>query len=195
MVRAIHPSEHNKIRSRSFKMSRSSVAHSYVQNQQQSPWIDDPFQLGTHAFKELKPMSHQRNLDDYIQELVASYGKHYDDHYELDLDKLSSPYQLELASLYIESIDREIEWACYGKDQTLNSDFLCALLSMLKDSTHETRLNFAQVTTRNILVYYKDTLQKLLDEGCELYFNNEMHEAGYRADYDQDHGDIVWGKF
>lgn len=176
-------------------MRNSSVAHSYVQNQQPSSWIDDPFQLGTDAFKGLKPMSHQRNLDDYIQELVACYGKRHSDHYELDLDKLSSPYQLELASLYIESIDREIEWACYGADESINSEFLCALLSMLKDSTPKTRLNFAQVTTRNVLIYYKDTLKKLLDEGCDLYFNNEMHEAGYRADYDREHGDIVWGKF
>ena len=176
-------------------MNNLSVAHSYVQNQQPSSWIDDPFQLGTHAFKGLKTMSHQRNLDDYIQELVASYGKHCSDSYELDLDKLSSPCQLELAQLYIESIDREIEWACYGDDQTLNSEFLCALLAMLKDSTPKTRLNFAQVTTRNVLIYYKETLQNLLNEGCDLYFTNEMHEAGYRADYDRDNGDVIWGKF
>lgn len=175
-------------------MNVISLAHTHVQNQQQSSWIDDPFQVGTHAFKGLKPMNHQRNLDDYLQELVYSYGKHVGDNYELDLDKLSSPCQLELARLYIESIDREIEWACYGEDQTLNSDFLCALLAMLKDSTAKTRFNFAQVTTRNVLVYYKDTLQKLLDEGCELYFCNEMHEAGYRSSYDDEHGDVVWDK-
>ena len=91
-------------------MNRSSVAQSHVQNQQPSSWIDDPFQIGTQAFKGLKPMSHQRNLDDYIQELIASYGKHCSDHYELDLDKLSSPYQLELASLYIESMNVRVQF-------------------------------------------------------------------------------------
>lgn len=174
-------------------MNELSLTHSNAQKQ--SSWIDDPFQLGTKAFKGLRPMSHQRNLDDYIQELIASHGKNCLDHYELDLDKLSSPMQLEFAHLYIESIDREIEWACYGDDQTLNSDFLCAMLSMLKDSNPKTRDNFAQVTTRNILIYYKDTLQKLLDEGCTIYFANEMNEAGYRSSYDDEHGDVVWGKF
>lgn len=176
-------------------MNRSSLAHNYVQKQQPSSWIDDPFQLGTHAFKGLKPMSHERNLDDYIQELVACYAKYHGDHYELSLEKLSTPSQLEFARLYIESIDRDIEWACYGEDQTLNSEFLCAMLAMLKDSTAKTRANFAQVTTRNILAYYKTTMQDLLDKGCYLYFTNEMHEAGYRAEYDPEHGDVVWGKF
>lgn len=175
-------------------MNKSSVAHAVAQNQPVSSWSDDPFNL-KGAFAGVANMSHERNLDDFIQELVGSYGVYKDDHYDLDLEKLSSPYQLELARLYIESIDREIEWACYGDDQSLNSEFLCALLAMLKDSTPKTRAKFAQVTTRNILIYYKETLQNLLDIGCDVYFNNEMNEAGYRADYDPEHGDVVWGKF
>lgn len=172
-------------------MNVVSLSHNYAKKQIKPSWNDDPFDL-KGAFAGVAKMSYERNLDDFIQELVSSYGVHCQDHYELFLDKLSSPYQLELAALYIESIDREIEWACYGEDQTLNSDFLCALLSMLKDSTPKTRANFAQVTTRNILIYYKDTLQNLLDIGCEAYFNNEMHEAGYRAEQDMEHGDVVW---
>lgn len=176
-------------------MNLNSLSHDHVKNQQQSSWTDDPFQLGTSIFKGLNSMTHKRNLQDFIQELIESYGKHCSDHYELNLDNLSSPLQLELAQLYIESINREIEWACYGDDQTLNSDFLCALLSMLKDSTPKTRLNFAQVTTRNILIYYKETLQNLLDEGCDTYFTNRMNDADFRSDYDQVYGDVVWGKF
>lgn len=176
-------------------MNRQSVAHSYVQNQQPSSWIDDPFQLGTHAFKGLKPMSHKRNLDDFVQELVASYGIYCQDHYDLSLDMLTEEEQDSLVHLYIESIDREIEWACYGEDESINSDFLCAMLSMLKNNNEETRENFAVITRRNLLAYYKKSLEELLHEGCDLYFRNEMHEAGYRADYDQEHGDVVWGKF
>lgn len=176
-------------------MNRSSVAHNYVQNQQQPSWIDDPFELGTHAFKGLKPMSHKRNLEDYIQELVASYGIYCQDHYDLRLEMLTEEEQEELVSLYIESIDREIEWACYGADESINSDFLCDMLSMLKLNTPESREKFAETTRRNLRDYYKSVLEELLVTGCDTYFTNEMGEAGYRSDYDNEHGDVVWGKF
>lgn len=170
----------------------NALSLAYSNAQKQSSWIDDPFETKGFVTGVTKMSDHVRNLNDYTQELVYSYGKHIGDNYELDLDKLSSPYQLELARLYIESIDREIEWACYGEDQTLNSDFLCAMLSMLKDSNPKTRANFAQVTTRNILTYYKDTLQEILDTACNDYYCNEMNQAGYRAEQDMDHGDVVW---
>lgn len=176
-------------------MNVNSVAHSYVQNQQPSSWIDDPFQLGTHAFKGLKPMSHQRNLDDYIQELVAQRGKYCSDHYELTLAMLTEEEQDQLVHLYIESIDREIEWACYGTDESINSSFLCDMLSMLKLNTEESRQKFAETTRRNLLGYYKSTLEDLLVTGCDIYFNCEMNEAGYRAHHDLDNGDVIWGKF
>lgn len=176
-------------------MNKNSLAHSRAQNQQQSSWIDGPFLSGTHAFKGLKPMSHQRNLDDYIQELVSQRGKYCSDHYELTLSMLAEEEQDKLIHLYIESIDREIEWACYGTDESINSDFLCDMLSMLKLNTEESRQKFAETTRRNLLVYYQDTLNQLLTTGCDIYFTNEMNEAGYRPEYDQNNGDVVWGQF
>lgn len=172
-------------------MNAISLAYSNTQKQEKSSWNDDPFDL-KKGFTGVTSLSHHRNLTDYALELVASFGKRKDGQYELTIDMLSSPYQLELARLYIESIDRDIEWACYGEDQTLNSDFLCALLAMLKDSTAKTRANFAQVTTRNILLYYKDTLQATIDVACSDYYSNEMNEFGYRSEVDLDHGDEVW---
>jgi len=173
-------------------MNKLSLAYSNTKNQ--SSWNDDPF--GIKGFVTgVTPLSHQRSLEDYAQELVASYGEFIGNQYEISLEKLSSPYQLELARLYIESIDREIEWACYGEDQTLNSDFLCAMLAMLKDSTPKTRSNFAQVTTRNILIYYKDTLQEILDTACHHYYCNEMNEAGYHSEQNIEHGDYHWRKY
>jgi len=173
-------------------MNALSLAYSTTQKQQQeSSWSDDPFEY--KGFTGVTRLSeHTRNLNNYTDELVYSYGKHVGDNYELDLDKLSSPCQLELARLYIESIDREIEWACYGEDQTLNSDFLCAMLAMLKDSNPKTRAKFAQVTTVNVLKYYHNSLQEILNSACEDYFCKEMSEAGYHSNQDMDNGDIVW---
>ena len=91
-------------------MNALSLAYSNAQKQQS--WIDDPFEFKGFVTGVTKISDHQRNLNDYLQELVYSYGKHIGDNYELDLNKLSTPCQLELARLYIESIDREIEWAC-----------------------------------------------------------------------------------
>lgn len=172
-------------------MNQFSVAHNNIKNQHSS-WIDDPFDLKGFVTGVTKISDHQRNIRDYALEMVGSFGKFKEDYYELDFEMLSMPYQLELARLYIESIDREIEWACYGDDQTLNSDFLCALLAMFKDNTPKTRANFAKITLQNILIYYKETLQNLLNTACNEYYCNEMHESGYRAEYDLNHGDIIW---
>lgn len=173
-------------------MNALSLAYFNPEKQTSPSWTDDPFDFKGLVTGVTKLSNHERNLNDYTEELVYSYAKNVGDNYELDLDKLSSPCQLELARLYIESIDREIEWACYGEDQTLNSDFLCALLAMLKDNTPHSRAKFAQVTTVNVLKYYKETLQNLLDTACQDYFCKEMDEAGYRCEQDMDHGDLVW---
>lgn len=172
-------------------MSVFSLAHSNAQNQQRN---DDHFGFNNNGFVNgvTRMSDHVRSLNDYTIELVSSHAKRYSDHYELELQNLPSQSQLELARLYIESIDREIEYACYGEDQTLNSDFLCAMLAMLKDNTPAARAKFAQVTIRNILVSYKSELQELLDTACDELFSNEMNEAGYRADYDYDNGDMIW---
>lgn len=172
-------------------MNELSLAHQYAQNQQKPSWKDDPFDLKGFV-TGVKPLSHQRKLEEYAQELVASYGEFIGNQYELNLEKLSSPYQQELLQLYIESIDREIESAPYGKDQSINSDYLCAMLAMLKDSTPKTRAKFAQITTRNLLDYYNDALQGVLDEACHDLHCNEMTNADYYLEQDLEHGDYSW---
>lgn len=172
-------------------MNALSLAYSNAQKQQS--WIDDPFDL-KGLVTGVTPVSHQRSLEDYAMELVSNFAKYHDDHYELDLDMLPTSYKLELTRRYIESIEREIEWACYGEDQTINSEFLCAMLAMLKDSNPQTRMNFAQVTTRNLLEYYKEPLQDLINIACNELFCAEMHEAGFRGSRDVEHGDFVWSK-
>lgn len=172
-------------------MNNVSLSHTHVKNQ--SSWIDDPF--GLKGFiKGVVPLCHERNLEDYANEIVANYAIFNGNGYELFIDKLSTPYQLELARHYIESIDREIEWACYGDDQSIDSEFLCALLAMLKNSTQQTREKFAQVTTKNILTYYKDKLQEILDEACHQLYCNEMSEAGFRCEQDMEDGSFVWNR-
>lgn len=175
-------------------MNKQSLQHRPIENQQQSSWTDDPFEL-KGAFKGLTVVTNARNLTEYAQELAYDYGKYVDGYYALDLNSIASPYQLELARLYIESIDRDIENACFGEDQTLNSDFLCSMLAMLKDSTPKTRANFAQVTTRNILAYYKEPLQYVLDEACHDLLCNMQSEIGQHSYQDKDSGEIFWSKY
>lgn len=176
-------------------MNELSLTHSYTQNQHQTTsWIDGPFSSEGLVAGVTKVSNHIRNLNDYTQDLVSSYAKYHKNHYELTLDMLSSSYKLELARLHIESIDREIEWACYGEDQTINSDFLCAMLAMLKENNPKTRENFSQVTSRNILIYYKNTLNELLKKACDDFYSNEMEKSSYRADIYEDYGVVAWNE-
>ena len=170
-------------------MNRLSLA--YCNAQKQSSWIDDPFDLKGFV-TGVTPLSNQNSLENYAIDLVSSYGEFIGDNYELNFEKLSSPYQFELARLYIESIDREIEMACYGDNPDLNSDFLCAMLVMLKDNSPKSRANFAQITLKNIVIYYKETLQEILDNAASNLYRNEMNSAGYHCEQDMDHGDVVW---
>lgn len=176
-------------------MNNSSVAYSYVQNQQTSSWIDDPFQVGTHVFKDLKPMSNKKQLSDYAEELVSQYAKYECDQYELTLNMLPEDEQNELVRRYIESTDREINECIYGDDFTINSSFTCALLAMLKDDCKETRESFADITRKNTLLYYKDSLDEELETACDNFLHMQMNEQGLYAHQDREHGDIVWGKF
>ncbi len=175
-------------------MNKPSLSHTHEQNQPGS-WSDEMFLTGDFSFKGTKPVSNATNLSGYLLGLVISHAKYDGDHYELNIGMLPEDDRNELARLYIESIDREIEYACYGDDESINSSFLCALLSMLKDDTQETRDNFAQVTRDNILVHYKDTLNELLDKACDEYLSDSMNEQGLYAHQDKDNGDVAWGKF
>lgn len=174
-------------------MNERSLTHNVIKNQQRPSWIDDPFDLKGFV-TGVTPLTYQKSLEEFALELVNSYAEFIGNQYELNLDRISSPYQLELVRLYIESIDREIEWACYGNDQSINSEFLCAMLAMLKNSTPHTRTAFAQVTTRNLIEYYKDELQKILDTACHDLHCAEMNESGYYSTQCQNDGEYYWSK-
>lgn len=155
---------------------------------------NNPFNLETNV-KGLTAVNHQRNLSNYAEELVANYATYSCDQYELSLEMLPDEEQNEFARLYIESIDREIEWACYGEDESINSDYLCALLAMLKNDCDQTRKNFAKVTRKNILVYYNNSIQEIIDEACNNYLSNRMNEQGFYTNREIGGCDIVWSKF
>lgn len=63
---------------------------------------------------------------------------------------------------------------------------------MLKGDSQENREKFAEVTRKNIIIYYKKFLQEVLDAACNDYHLYMMNEQSLYARYDMDHGDIVW---
>jgi hypothetical protein len=175
-------------------MNRSSLSHSHIKNQQSS-WIDDPFQLGTNVIKGLRPMIHKRDLSDFAQDLVGQYAKFDGNSYILNVSDLSETDQNELIRLYLEFSDRDLSECLYGDDFTINSNFTCALLSMLKDDSEKSKQHFADVTLTNLLIYFKDSLNEILGASCDNLLHVQMNDQGYYAQEDQEHGDIFWGKF
>lgn len=146
-------------------MNKISLSHVTMPNQQQSSRNGD-FYAGS-AY-----MNHEKNLYQFCQCLVSVHNQNYDPRLELDIDMLSDEEQNKLALLYIESLEREIEWACYGEDESINSSFLCALLAMLQNNTDETRENFAEITRKNVLIYYKKSLDEMLSNAMGIYLND-----------------------
>jgi hypothetical protein len=171
-------------------MSSNSVPYNNIRMQE---WINDPFRLGSNV-KGLTGMSHKRNLENYAEQLVSHSGKYEDGQYELSFSELADHEQNELAYLYIEATDREVNECIYGNDFSINNDFTCALLAMLQDDCEETRERLSNVTRKNIITYYEKSLQTVLDDACECYMHSSNNDRGYYAHQDLEHGDIVWSK-
>lgn len=149
------------------------------------------------SLKERNYMSHERRLYDFTQELAHRYGNYdtCDDVQILALEDLPAHEQSKLLQLFIESIDREIETeAILGHDYSINSDYNCSLLFFLDRDSPENSANLAEVIKKNLITYYRDLLQKELDQACEDYTRalqeaNEPHNLGdYYYDLDRDCG-------
>jgi hypothetical protein len=151
--------------------------------------------LNTHYVKGLTNVNHQKNLDHYARDLVVSYSRYDSDGYNLFLDDLTDSDKFELARLYIECNDRDIGECVHGNDLSIDNDYTCALLAMLKDDCATTRQRFAQITQKNIILYYKKSLQNILDLACDSYLLDINNENGFYSRIDDEHGDVIWGKY
>ncbi len=175
-------------------MNTISLMHNTIQNQQQTSWIDDPFEL-KGKFTGVMNVNHQRNLQDYAYELVSTYGKYDYDSCELNLSNIPAEEQNELARLYIEATGRDIAECVNGTDFSIENDYTCALLAMLQNDSVSTRRHFAAITRNNIISYYTDVLQEEIDRQCNNFMHSLHNELDMHSHQDRDHGDVVWGKF
>lgn len=164
-----------------------------MQNQYSS-WNDDPFELNG-AVKGVTSLSNSRNLYFYAEELVSTYAKFDGECYNITFSDLPDYAKNELSRLYMEFTDRDTGECVHGEDLSIDNDYTCALLSMLKNDCHETRQAFAEITRKNIISYYESSLQKLLDGSCHDYLHNQNNEIGYFSHQSQETGDVVWSRF
>lgn len=159
----------------------------------QSSWNDDPFDF-KGDFAGVASLSHEKRLFNYTDELVANYGKLIQDEYKLPLETLPEFEQNELARLYLEYTDRDLTECVNGNDLSIDNEYTCALLNMLKDDCQKNRDALSSIMRKNIISYYAESLQDLLNTSCDDYLNNAMNEDGYYADRDMEHGDFSWSK-
>jgi hypothetical protein len=151
--------------------------------------------MQSHAGKGLSNMKYKRSLSSFSESLVSLFATYDGDGYTLNFSDLPDEEQNELARLYIDSTGRDVVECVNGKDFSLDNDYISALLLMLKDNSRENREHFAEVTRKNIIIYYEQSLQELIDEACDTYMLNMNHENNYYSHIDQDHGDIYWSRY
>ncbi len=174
-------------------MNKAMLSHNYTRNQESS-WNDDPFDL-KGKFAGAASLSNEQKLQNFTEELVAHYAKYIGGQYELPLNSMAEFEQNELARLYLETTDRDMSECVYGNDFSINNEYSCAIVNLLGDDCQQNRDALSTIIMANIVSYYSDTLQKLINESCDNYLNNTMNENGYHAHRDLDSGDVVWGKF
>ncbi len=174
-------------------MIKPMLSHNHTQNQESS-WNDDPFDL-KGKFAGAASLNHEQNLYNFTQELVSHYAKYIDGQYELSLYSMAEFEQNELVRLYLETTDRDMSECVYGNDFSINNEYSCAIVNLLGDDCQQNRDALSTIIRANIVKYYEDTLQKLINEACDNYLNDTMNENGYHAHRDMNSGDVVWGKF
>lgn len=174
-------------------MSTSSVEHSFNKNQQKSSWIDDPFDMKDTVIG-MTPMSNENRLNFFAQFLVGEYGTYNFDSCTINLSDVPEDDQNNLVRLYIESKGRELTECVNGNDFSIDNEYSCALLSLLQNDCKKTREHFAEVTRKNILIYYSKSLQVLLDTAAHNYLCDLNNEAGYFYEQDRDTGEVFWSK-
>lgn len=170
-------------------MSASIVYQDF--NAKQTSRNDDPFNL-RGAFKGLDMSKHQNNLDKYIANIADDYATENRDGMSLDLSMLPKQETDKLLRLYIESIDRETENAHLGLDESANSSFYCALQAMLADNNEDTKQQLADTINANMLEYYKEVLNRLLEDGCNKLFAYRMEGEGFYLARDEQEGSYYW---
>lgn len=174
-------------------MNKTSLT--YVNTRNQTTFKEDPFDIGLGFTQGTSMLGHERQLELYAEELVGRFAKYQCEEYTLDTEKLPQVELSELTRLYLESIDREFETeAILGKDCSINNDYNCALLALLKENNQENRDRLAEITMRNFTTYYDKELQEILNDACMSYLFYTNQEAGYRLYQDDEHGDFLWGK-
>lgn len=175
-------------------MLNNSVEQTFVKNQQQSSWNDDPFSVrGTAMGFAL--MNNEQKLNYFAQELVGEYGKYSFDSCTINLSNIPPDEQNKLVSLYIDYTGRELTECVNGQDFSIDNQYSCVLLAMLNNNCKETRDDFAEVTRKNILAYYSKSLQELLDTAALNYLCDLNNEAGYFYEQDRETGEVHWSKF
>jgi hypothetical protein len=171
-------------------MNKAMLQQNNLQNQ--GSWInDDPFDL--LWTQEVTSLSAERDLHLYAQDLVEQYAKFDGECYNVTFEQLSDSDQSQLLAKYFEFNDRETD-CLNGDDFSIDNDYTCALLKILKDNTPETRENLATVIHKNISIYYAKEIQKVLGDACDDYLHNINNEQGYYAVQSRESGDVEWSK-
>jgi len=174
-------------------MNVVSLAQGIIKKQQESSWKDDPFDLGI-GLNLKNNTSNKERLYDYAQQLAYYHGKSKYSEYRVNLAAIPEYEQHELIRLYLEYTDRDLSECIYGNDFSINNDFTCALLSLLQDDSQENRDRFAHATMRNLVIYFSNALQDVLDEACHDMVCSINRDNGNSSYQDKETGEFEWRK-
>ena len=140
-------------------------------------------------------MNHNKNLHTYVENLVSDYSTYDGSTYNLFFHDLPTEEQGELARLYLETTDRETTECVHGNDFSIDNNYTCALLALLKEDTQENKERFAEVTRNNVITHYEDILQKIINQACNNYLHTDKSEQGLSARHCPDNGEIYFSRY
>lgn len=133
-------------------------------------------------------MDSTKILNRYIHELITSYGKFTGDTYQLSMASLHDDEQGELVALYLEANDYDpLECLVNGELSTL-------IFAMMKSDTPDTREDFSKAVKKEILKYYSESIQNIIDDCCNDYLHESFNAKGLYAKRSST-GDLYWSAY
>jgi len=126
------------------------------------------------------PYSFTKQLNNSIDGFIREFGVlDIDEGYSLSFENLDELEQGELVALYLESIDRDVSECVWGKDFTINSEYVCALIKMLGNPSQENKESFADTIQQNCISYFENSIQDIIDSRCDWVYRDWLENAGF----------------
>src|SRR5690348_7205948 len=132
---------------------------------------------------------YKKVLFPFIEELILSHKQ--GNNYDLSVNDLSLGESYEFAGHLLEHYNRDLDsfFECISDRNVMDS-----LIKCLKMDDMENKFNFTETIMWELVRFYKNTMQDMIDNVSQILRQNHYEEYQLRPSYHKDNGEVFWHK-